>query len=64
MIFDYYRDWALGFVSTEIWDFSNVSQFPKILSLKSFDNSWGNSYTKFAIQDIKCRFTCGELDLY
>ena len=28
-------DWALGYVSTQIWDFSNISLFPKILSLKS-----------------------------
>ena len=52
-------DWALGYVSTQIWDFSNISLFPKILSLKSFDNLWGNSHTKFAILDITFRFTCG-----
>ena len=34
------------------------------LKLKLFGNSWGNSYTKFAIVDIKFRFTCGESDLY
>ena len=33
--------------------------FPYFLSLKSFGNSWGNSYTKFAILDITFRFTCG-----
>ena len=37
-------DWALGYVSIQIWDFSNISLFPKILSLQSV----GNSYTKFA----------------
>ena len=42
-------DWALGYVSTQIWDFPNISWFPKILSLKSFGNWWGNSCTKFAI---------------
>ena len=26
--------------------------YPKVLSLKSFGNSWGNFYTKFAILDI------------
>ena len=41
--------WALGYVSTQTWDFPNISLFPKILSLKSFGNSWGNSCTKFAI---------------
>ena len=34
------------------------------LNLKSFCNSWGNLYTKFAILDIKFPFTCGESDLY
>ena len=45
-------DWALGYVSTQIWDFPNISWFPKILSLTSIHNSWGNSYTKFDILDI------------
>ena len=57
-------DWGLGYVFTQIWDFRNISLFPKILSLKLFGNSWGNSYTKFAILDITFRFTCGESDLY
>ena len=48
-------NWA--YVSTQIWDFPNISLFRKILSLKSFGNSWGNSYTKFAILDIMFRFT-------
>ena len=26
--------------------------YPKVLSLKSLGNSWGNLYTKFAILDI------------
>ena len=38
--------WALGCVSIRIWHFLT---FPKILSLKSFGNSWGNSCTKFVI---------------
>ena len=41
-------------------DFSNNSQFPKIFSLKSFDISGVNSYTKLFIVDIKVRLTCGE----
>ena len=57
-------DWALVYVSTLIWDFSNISWFSKILSLKSFTNSWGNSYTKFAILDFKFCFTCDKWDLY
>ena len=39
-------DWTLGYVSTQIWDFPNISLFPKILSLKSLSNSWDNSYAK------------------
>ena len=35
--------WALGYVSTQIWDFDDISLFPKILSLKLFCNSRGNS---------------------
>ena len=57
-------DWALGYSSILIWDFSNSPAFPKILSLKSFGNSWGNSYTNFIILDIKFRFTCAKWDLY
>ena len=60
-------DWALGCLSTQIWHFFNISQFRKILSLKSFGNfsgnSWGNSFTKFVILDVKYRFTCGDSDL-
>ena len=36
----------------------------EIISLKLFGNLWGNSYTKFAILDIKFPFTCGKLDMY
>ena len=32
-------DWVLGYVSTQNWDFPNITLFPKILSLKSFGNS-------------------------
>ena len=57
-------DWALGYVFTQALDFSNISWFPKMVSLKSFVDSRGNSYNKFGTLDIKFRFTCGELDLY
>ena len=57
-------DWALGYVSTQLWDFTDISLFPKILTLKSFGNSWGNSYTKFAILANMFPFTCGQLDPY
>ena len=51
--------WALGYVSAQIWDFPNISLFAKIWILKSFDNSRDVAQTKFAIIDIKFRFTCG-----
>ena len=56
-------DWALGCDFIQIWDFPNISLFPKMLSLKLSGNSWGNSYTKFTILDIKFHFTCGESDV-
>ena len=37
--------------------------FPKILSLKLFGNSFGNSCTKFFMLDIKYHFTCGDSDV-
>ena len=45
-------------------DFPNISLFPRFLSLMSFGNSWGNSYIKFLILNIKFRFTCDEWRLY
>ena len=56
------KDWAIGCISTHIWHFSNIFSFPKILTLKSFGNSWGNPCTKFVMLDIKYRFTCGDSD--
>ena len=52
-------DWALGYVSAQVWDFLNISLFPKLLSLKLVGNSWGNSYSKFAILNMTFRFTFG-----
>ena len=46
------RHWAVGYVSTQIKYFPDISLFPKIPSLKSFGNSWGSSYVKFAKLDI------------
>ena len=46
-----------------IWHFSNISWFRKILSLKSFSNSFGNLYTKFVMLDIKYRLNCGDSNL-
>ena len=50
---------GLAFVSNQIWNFSSISWFPKM-----WGNSRGNSSAKFAVVDIKFRFTCGESDLY
>ena len=41
-------------------DFPDLSNFPKILSLKSFGNSWGNSYVPALLLIITLRFTWGE----
>ena len=47
------------YLSTQIWDFSSISEFTRVLnlwtSLKMFGNLWGNSYTKFVILDLKFR---------
>ena len=52
-------DWSLDYVRTKMWDFSNISLFPNIISLKSFGHSCGNSYTKFAFLVTRLVFTCG-----
>ena len=53
-------DWALGYVSSQNWDFPNISAaLPKILSLDPLGNLRGNSYSKFAILDMTFCFTCG-----
>ena len=51
-------NWVLG--TALIWIFFNMT----IISRKSFYNSWGSSYTKLVILDIKFGFTYGERDLY
>ena len=53
-------DWALVYHSSKFWDFPEFSLFPKIPSLKSFGNSFGNSYTPCLLLIIALRFTCGE----
>ena len=57
------EDVALGYVSTHVSPFSNISSIFKIIRLKSFRKSWGNSCTKFVMPDIKYNFTCGDSDL-
>lgn len=41
-----------------------MSIFPYFLCLKLFDDSWGHSYIRLLIIDIKFRFTCGECNMY
>ena len=55
---------ALGSIFTQFGHFPNISQFSKIVSLKSFGKSWGNLYTTFFMQNIKYRFTFGESKLF
>ena len=43
-------DCALGSISTQIWDVSNIYELPGILSLNLFDSSRGNFYTMFIIR--------------
>ena len=51
---DFWRvDWTLAYVPSLFWDFPIIFWFSKVLSVKSFDKLWGNSYTKFIILDIK-----------
>ena len=37
------EDWELGYNCMKFWDSSNISRFPKILSLKSLGNLWVQS---------------------
>lgn len=46
-------DWVLGYISTQIPHFSNISLFPKVMIPKLIGNSWSNSCSKFPILDIK-----------
>ena len=56
--------WALGAGRLSPPNFSYVSNFPKILSRKSFENSQDNFYAKLDILHIRFHLTCGESDLY
>ena len=56
--------WALGNNSMRFWDFSDISCFPKILSLKLFGNSTGYSYIPCLLLIITLRFTCGEAKIF
>ena len=43
--FSFWEDWSRGYKSMKFWDFSDLSWFLKILSLKPFGNSWRNYST-------------------
>ena len=44
----------------KFWDLLDISKFLKVLSLKSFDNSWGILYILYFLRIITIRFTCGD----
>ena len=54
------EDWALDYNSMNFWDFPDLSEFPKILSLKSWGKSWGNSSIPYLLLKIALCFNCGE----
>ena len=58
------QDWAPVYYSNTFPDFPDFSLFPKIVSLKSFSNSRGNSYTPCLLLIIAFYFTCGERKIW
>ena len=46
--------------SMKCWNFPDICEFPKILCLESFGNSYSNSYIPCLLLIIALRFTCGE----
>ena len=52
--------WALDYHSMKFRHSPNISQVPKILSLKAFGNSRGNLYIRCLKAITAHRFTCGE----
>ena len=52
VIFGRYYEWFIS---------GKTTRYPKIISLKSFGNSFGNLRAIFLILDIKQRFTCSKL---
>ena len=58
------EDWALVYNSSKFWDFLDFSLFPKILSLASFSNLWGNSCTPCLLLIIALHFTSGERKIW
>ena len=50
------EEWALGCVPMQFWDITDISAFPRTLSLESFGNTSDNSWIRFLILDIKFSF--------
>ena len=59
-----HKGWVLVYYSSKFWGFPDFSLSSKNLSLKSFGNSWCNSYTSFLLLIIVLRFTCGERKIW
>ena len=58
------EEWILGYTSMKFVDFSHFSYFPKMLNLKLFNNSWGNSYIPCLLLTITLCFNWGEKKIW
>ena len=58
------EDWALGYKSMNFLDFSEILYFRNISSVKSFGNSWGNSYIPYLLLIITFRLSCGKKKIW
>ena len=54
----------MGYHSMNFRHFPNISQFPKIQTVKSLENSWGNSYLPCLEVISACRFTRGKRKIW
>ena len=52
------EDWTPGYISMRFWD------FPEILSLKLFGNSWSNQHIPCLLLVITLHFTCGKRQIW
>ena len=57
-------DWLLRYNFMKFLDFADFFYFPKSVSLKSFGNSWGNSYIPCLLLIIVLQFNCGERKIW
>ena len=56
-------EWALVSNSMKFWDFSEITEFPKVLRPRMFGNSWCHSLIQFLLRRIALCFTWGEIKL-